>query len=91
MVNERPHPITLADELVAAVHDRLVEQNDLLRQLLDRLPPAAVGEEPAPFPAGPVLVTEPAPPPTPGRAGSGSARKPKPRTVRKGQPDGGDA
>jgi len=56
----RPHPITLADELVAAVHDRLVEQNDLLRQLLDRTPPAV--EKPADG-GGAVLVTEPAPPP----------------------------
>lgn len=70
---DRPHPITLADELVAAVHDRLVEQNDLLRQLLDRMPTPAPVEKPA---AGPVLVTEPAPPsPAPSKAALPPPRK----------------
>jgi hypothetical protein len=56
----RPDPVTLADELVAAVHDRLVEQNELLRELLDRTPPRPV-EVPVVEPAEPVLVMEPAP------------------------------
>ena len=54
-----PHPITVNDELIKAVYDRLGEQNDLLRQLLDRTPPVV---KPADG-GGAVLVTEPAPPP----------------------------
>jgi hypothetical protein len=56
-----PHPVTVNDMLVKAVYDRLGEQNDLLRQLLDRTTPPAV-EKPADG-GGTVLVTEPAPPP----------------------------
>jgi hypothetical protein len=56
----RPEPVTLADELVAAVHDRLAEQNDLLRQLLDRMAPLPVERH---GDGGAVLVTEPAPSP----------------------------
>jgi len=59
MVDLRPQPVTLADEFMAAVHDRLAEQNDLLRQLLDRTPPVEKPDDGG----GAVLVTEPAPPP----------------------------
>ena len=55
-----PHPITVNDELIKAVYDRLGEQNDLLRQLLDRTPPAVEKPDDG---GGAVLVTEPAPPP----------------------------
>lgn len=70
----RPQPVTLADELVAAVHDRLVEQNDLLRQLLDRIPPPV--EKPAAG-TGAVLITEPAParPSPPAKAAPPPLRK----------------
>jgi hypothetical protein len=79
---DRPHPITLADELVAAVHDRLVEQNDLLRQLLDRTPviPAPV-EKPAAG-NGSVLITEPAPPPRPVAAKKTATKKVAPKPWR---------
>lgn len=63
----RPNPITLADELIAAVHDRLVEQNDLLRQLLDRTPPVPLPVETGAGNGGAVLITEPAPPRTPAK------------------------
>ena len=54
-----PGPVTVQDMWTKAVHDRLVEQNDLLRQLLDRTPPPVEKSDGG----GAVLVTEPAPPP----------------------------
>ena len=55
-----PPAATASEMFLKAVYDRLGEQNDLLRQLLDRTPPAV--EKPADG-GGAVLVTEPAPPP----------------------------
>ena len=54
-----PPAATASEMFLKAVHDRLAEQNDLLRQLLDRTPPVV---KPADG-GGAVLVTEPAPPP----------------------------
>jgi len=54
-----PPAATGSEMFLKAVYDRLGEQNDLLRQLLDRTPPVV---KPADG-GGAVLVTEPAPPP----------------------------
>lgn len=52
-----PSPVTVNDLLVRAVIDRLGEQTELLRGILDRLPePKPVGDPPA---AGQVELVEP--------------------------------
>ncbi|MEV6036028.1 hypothetical protein AB0L65_33075 [Nonomuraea sp. NPDC052116] len=50
-----PRPVTEGGEFLAAIHDRLGEQNELLGRILERLP------EPAPQPeqAGTVELREP--------------------------------
>lgn len=55
--------------LIQDLTDALTVQNDLLRQLIGQAPP---DDEPVP---GPVLVTEPAPPPPAGRGGPRKTRK----------------
>ena len=55
-----PPAATGSEMFLKAVYDRLGEQNDLLRQLLDRTPPAVEKPDDG---GGAVLVTEPAPPP----------------------------
>lgn len=73
MGTDLPHPITTSDELIKAVHDRLVEQNDLLRQLLDRTPPVRV--ETAAGNGGAALITEPAPPRTVAKKAAPAAKQ----------------
>jgi hypothetical protein len=55
-----PPAATASEMFLKAVHDRLAEQNDLLRQLLDRMAPLPVERH---GDGGAVLVTEPAPSP----------------------------
>lgn len=42
-----PPPINGTEDYLAAVHDRLGEQNDLLARILDRLPERTPAEEPS--------------------------------------------
>jgi hypothetical protein len=58
-VTDLPIPRTDTDTFLAAAVDRLGEQNELLRELLGRLP---LREQPAEAPPGQVELTEPATP-----------------------------
>lgn len=94
MTRYLPRPVTESGEFLAAIHDRLGEQNELLGRILDRLPkPVSVEYTPTVQVSGPVELREPAPSgststdpegvsveePAPAKPATKRTRKPRPK------------
>lgn len=94
MTRYLPRPVTESGEFLAAIHDRLGEQNELLGRILDRLPKPVSVETPTVHVSGPVELREPKPSgsasegpegvsveePAPAKPAAKRTRKPRPKS-----------